>query len=308
MTRINLFRKDSIRRSTPKVTTAESRSTVEHKASILLFAGLLLACSFAVGCSSEKPKTESSNSQTTIAQVTPPAPISAPSTPVPPAPTEAKAVHKRVVRRAPVTVKYDDKTSGVSFQYPRKYVLKTGEAADQLVASGRVPMDFAQPGGVVMATVQIPEGSYPKSDLVSALFDVSVNKSLTAEQCGQFLTPPADAAQASATAPSSSSDNAATPKLILGDMELQGTETSGSAENRKEASKYYHVYENGACYEFALRVATTGVEPDEGGRPVDREEVFKKLEGILATVKINSADMPKEAASRSAAASAQPAQ
>ncbi len=299
MTRINPFRKDSICRSTPKVkATAEGRSNFEQQASIFVFAVLLIACSFAVGCASEKSKTESSNSQTT-ARVTPPEPLSAPSTPVTPAPAETKPVHRKVVRRAPAELKYDDKTSGISFQYPHKYVLETGDAADQLVASGLVPMDFAQPGGVVMATVQIPEASYAKSDLVSALFDVSVNKSLTAEQCGQFLTPPEEAATASHTA---------TPKLILGDMELQWAETSGSRENRKEDAKYYHVYENGACYEFALRVATTGVEPDEGGKPVDRAEVFKKLEGILATVKINSGEMPKEAAGTSAAASANPAQ
>jgi hypothetical protein len=140
---------------------------------------------------------------------------------------------------------------------------------------------------------------------------VSMNKSLTEAQCGQFLTPQTDTAKASDAATSSPtstlSDNTATPKLIVGDMELQSAETSGSTENRKEDSKYYHVYENGACYEFALRVATTGVEPDEGGKAVDREEVFKKLEGILATVKINSVEMPKEAAS-TPAVSPNPAQ
>jgi hypothetical protein len=306
MNRINLFRKNSICRSTPKVKAIADRSNFENNASILIFAGLLIACSFAVGCSSEKPKTQNSTSQSPIAQVTPPAPISAPN-PVAAAPTETKPVHKKVVRKAPVTVKYDDRTSGVSFQYPRKYVLKTGDSANELVASGLVPMDFAEPGGVVMATVQIPEGSYPKSDLVSALFDVNMNKSLTVEECGQFLAPQADVAKASEAATSTSSNTAATPKLIIGDMELQSAETSGSTENRKEDSKYYHVYENGACYEFALRVATTGVEPDEGGKAIDREEVFKKLEGILATVKIDSIEMPKEAAS-APAASVNPAQ
>jgi hypothetical protein len=311
MNSINLFRKDSMCRSTPNAKTIVAGSNFENNASVLVFAGLLIACSFAVGCSSEKPKTENSTSQAPIAQVTPPAPIST-SAPATTAAMEAKPVHKKIVRRTPVTVKYEDKTSGVSFQYPRKYVLKTGDSADQLVSSGFVPMDFAQPGGVVMATVQIPEGGYPKSDLVAALFDVSMNKSITAEQCGLFLTSPSDADKTSNAATSgptsTSSDNTATPKLILGDMELQSAETSGSTENRKEDSKYYHVYENGACYEFALRVATTGAEPDEGGKAVDREEVFKELEGILATVKINSIEMPKEAASAPATTSASPAQ
>ena len=63
-----------------------------------------------------------------------------------PAAAAAKPVHKKVVRKAPVTVTYADKTSGVSFQYPRKYSLKTGDAANQLISSDPVPMNFVQPG------------------------------------------------------------------------------------------------------------------------------------------------------------------
>jgi hypothetical protein len=287
MTRINLFRSVTIRNTPTRSLFAWGNDNHEKSTGILVFAATLIVCSFAVGCSSEKPKTENSSNQTPIAQVTPPAPMAAPSAPAATTPAEAKPVHKKIVRRAPVTVKYEDKTSGVSFQYPRKYELKTGEAADGLVSSGLMPMDFVQPGGVVTAAIAIPEGAYPKSDLVSALFDVSVNKSLTAEQCGEFLT-----SQADSSTPTDGSTQAtttpSTPKLILGDMELESSEMLGSAANRKEESKYYHVFENGACYEFALKVATTGVEADEGGKPVDREEVFKKLEGILATVKISA--------------------
>jgi len=64
---------------------------------------------------------------------------------------------------------------------------------------------------------------------------------------------------------------------MLGDIELKSLETLASVGAGKEASKYYHVFQNGACYEFTLKVATTG-ESDEGGKPVDRGEVFKRLE------------------------------
>ena len=64
----------------------------------------------------------------------------------------------------------------------------------------------------------------------------------------------------------------------------------------EEAAKYFHGFANGACYEFALKVAT-GVETDEGGKHVDREEVFQRLEKILATVKINPVAAPEVTAS-----------
>src|SRR5208282_4855232 len=75
-------------------------------------------------------------------------------------------------------------------------------------------------------------------------------------------------------------------KVMIGDMELQSSETLARKGTHEEAANYYHTFENGACYEFALRVATTGVE-SEGGKHVDSKEVFQRLEKILATVKIS---------------------
>jgi hypothetical protein len=55
---------------------------------------------------------------------------------------------------------------------------------------------------------------------------------------------------------------------------------------RQSDSKYFHLYQNGACYEFALNVTTNASE--EGlVKHVDRDRVFNRLEQILTTVKIN---------------------
>lgn len=302
MNRINLFRNIPARsyafRPTASRATTFSRNpaildsiawgriNVGTTASPLLFGAILLVCSFAVGCSSEKPKTESSNTQppATTAQ-----PVTVPVTPSTlPVQTAAAPVHKKVVRRAPTLATYVDKGSGVSFKYPRKYSLKTGDAADELVSSDAVPMNFVQPGGVALAAVSVPEGAYPKSDLTSAFLDVSMNKSLTAEQCAGFSTPPQPTTGSSAVSePDSKPVSQPDSKLMIGDLELQSTETVSTLETRQEAAKYYHVFENGACYEFALQIVTNKGESDEGGKPVDRDEVFQKLEKILATVKIN---------------------
>lgn len=329
MNRINLFHTNAIRQPDPALgLRGRENNNFANHTGVLVFAGLLIACSLAVGCSSEKPKQISSN-QIPMNQPIPPMPAATvPATPDTQA--SAKPVHKKIVRRAPATVKYEDKDSGVSFRYPRKYVLKTGDAADELVSSNLAVMDFTQPGGVVAAAVEIPEGAYPKTDLVSAMFDVSVNKSLTKEQCADFSAPQPEpsttssqqtnsVAQQSTDGPQPSLAGTqapaatSTPKLIVGDLELTSADALNSADSRKEESKYYHVFENGACYEFSLKVATTGVEPDEGGKPVDREEIFKKLEGILATVKISpvktiAAETEKQTASAPVTAPSSPAQ
>jgi hypothetical protein len=311
MTRINLFLAKPFRRSPATLDSlAWGKTNFETTSSTLVFAALLIVCSVAVGCSSDKPKSESS-SQPAVTQPTLPAvstPTTAPAAPALQAAT--KPVHKKIVHKAPVTLAYADKTSGVSFQYPRKDALKSGDAAGEFVSSDPTPMDFVQPGGVAVAAVTVPESTYPDSDLVSAFFNVSLNKTLTEEQCGEFATPqatpasPADpATPASANVqPSTSGPVAVQPgKLMIGDMELQSSETVASQGTREEASKYYHVFENGGCYEFALKVATTGGETD-GVKHVDRKEVFARLEKILATVKINPVSAPDVTASAPATA------
>jgi len=299
MTRINLFR------STPSTLNSVSWGKKNFdNTSTLTFAALLIVCSVAVGCSSDKPKPISSTNESPITQPTPP--VTTSSTPTPEMPMQqaaAKPVRKRVVHKAPATLTYVDKTSGVSFQYPRKDALKTGDAATELVSSGPIPMDFVQPGGVALAAVAIPESTYPNSDLASAFFNVSVNKTLTADQCGEFSVPqPNPAAPADPTA-QATAQLATSPisKLMIGDMEFQSSETNLGGQTttgpREQASKYYHVFQNGACYEFAPKVATTGPDPtrttESATKNVDRDEVFHRLEKILATVKINLVTAPE---------------
>jgi hypothetical protein len=312
MTRINLFRNTAVQstlfRNNPAMrnSIAWGRINLGTTISPFVFAAILIVCSLAVGCSNEKPKTESSSNQLPATQ-TPPVATSTPNpAPVPSMQAAGKPAHKKVVRKAPATVTYADKNYGVSFQYPRKYALKTGDAADELLSSDPVPMEFVQPGGGAIAAVLVPEGAYPKSDLASAFFDVSVNKALTSEQCGEFSE--AETKTSSATPVEGTSKPAASPsKMMINDMELQSTETLSTDGSRKEAAKYYHAFENGTCYEFALKVATTGVETDEGGKHVDPDEIFKRLEKILATVKINPVKDTEAAASAAQTATSVPA-
>src|SRR5580658_6595537 len=154
MTRINLFRTATVQ-NTPAMpvsvawgkinrgTTNWGKTNFDKNTSTLVFAGLLIVCSLAVGCSSEKPKPESSTNQPAMTQPTPPIATSPTAVPTTPAlEAAAKPVHKKIVRKVPATVTYADKPSGISFQYPRKYSLKTGDAANELVSSDSVPMDF----------------------------------------------------------------------------------------------------------------------------------------------------------------------
>src|SRR5271165_4168787 len=325
----------------------------------LVFAAALIACSITVGCSSEQPKSVSSNIQI------PPTQVQNPSMPAP-APVmqaENKPAPKKAVHKKPATVNYTDKTYGVTFEYPRRYAIETGDAARDLVLSNPVPMNFVQPGGVALAAVELPETGFANTDFSSGFFNVSVHKTLTAEQCNEFAVPapkelpasqtpvsnapeavnqinPADAkpsastdgtmadgqpakvtpepVAASSTAPAPQAPSASmTPsapepqgsKLLVGDLGLRATEAVSGEGTRQSDSKYFHVYQNGACYEFALNV-TTVASQDGLIKHVDRDKVFDRLEKILATVKINPVAAPEVTAETPASppASITPAQ
>jgi hypothetical protein len=298
-----------------------------------VFAAVLIICSVTVGCSSDKPKPATSNNQIPVTQTQ----MALASTPAPVTPAESKPAPKKVVHKKPATVNYADKTYGVTFEYPRRYAIETGDAATQLLASNPLPMNFAQPGGVALAAVELPETNYANTDFSSAFFNVSVNKAVSADQCGQFAVPqpktevksevkseaaasPAstevakqdatkqDAPKSDSTMPeqsapsteptnavkssAASSDVASNSELLIGDMELRATEAVSGEGTRQSDSKYFHVYQNGACYEFALNV-TTDASEDGLVKHVDRDKVFSRLEQILTTVKINSVAAPE---------------
>ena len=293
MTRINALR-----------TIVETRSmTWGKKTSALVFAAVLIVCSVTVGCSSDKPKPVTTNNSVPVTQ--PEAVIS--PMPAPAVQAAAKPAPKRVVHKKPATVNYTDKTYGVSFEYPRRYAIETGDAATELLASNPVPMNFVQPGGLALAAVELPQTGFANTDFSSAFFNVSVNKTLTADQCSEFAVPQAKVAPpapttdsassavtplSSTSAPTSEAQSAPGSKLMLGDLELRATEAVSGEGTRQSDSKYFHVFQNGACYEFGLNVTTVASE-DGVTKHVDRDRVFDRLEKILATVKINPIAAPE---------------
>lgn len=243
------------------------------KRMVALAASLLITTSFAaVGCSKSKEGTRVSTPTPSSSQ-----PSSSTVTPVPMTPILAvseKPLAKKVVKKRPSTVTYKDVASGISFQYPRKYALKTGEDAKlEWNGLGPVGMNFIEPGGLTVAAVVLPENSYPGTDFASAFFNISVNRSLSAEACGKFGR-------------TDSVHPAAAAKVKIAGKEFDQVEDFGGEAIKQADAKYYHLYENGACYEFALVLGTAGYGVEEGIEPVDRARVFAKLEKILATVKL----------------------
>ncbi len=226
--------------------------------------------------------------------VQPAAPVSVPAVAVPaPAPVVAKS--KTKTRRAPILA-YVNREYGVAFNFPRQYVLKSGVKAQSSWGElAPFEMDFAQPGGITLAAVEIPRSSYPGTDFKSALVNVSVNPGLSEESCTQFASASADP-----KADSSIEDaKSGSPKLVkIGGIEFSEVENSTAATTKpamtnQTDTRYYHAFNNGSCYEFAMGVGTEGDGSVEAAKAVDRAAVFGKLEKILASAKLQAVSVPK---------------
>jgi hypothetical protein len=203
---------------------------------------------------------------------------------------EAVIEKKKAIKRAS-TATYKNSTYGISFRYPKTYTMLTPEKDSKESAwPDPVAMNFAEPGGETLTTLVLP------GTRASSYFKTSVNKGITAEQCSKFATTP-EPTEASTNPPVDADDDSIVPVKanILG-VEFAKAE---SVTEHSEA-RYYHHFENGACYEFAL-----GVEDAPGTtKPLDHLQVFDKLERIMTTVKIKSDPVPVVATSEPAAQAA----
>ncbi len=236
-----------------------------------------------------------SKGSSSTATITPPNQTiaSQPSTPIatvpaiPTVPSQPPAKKKSRQRKLSAAM-YTNAAYGLSFRYPKYGTLKQGDKANlEMTGMGPVEMNFVQPGGTTISAVELPRKLYAGTDFNTAFFNVSVNSKLTADECAQFAFP-------ETTNPATESVAASNTKV--GATVFHAVEGFTGEENNQADLKYYHVFQNGSCYEFALGLETAvDSTTDDGKAPsklVDPNEVFRKLNWILSTVKIQPVDLP----------------
>jgi hypothetical protein len=207
--------------------------------------------------------------------------ISSPAVPAASAPAATTAASaaadppKKIKRHRPANATYVNGTYGVSFSYPRKYSLQAGDGKSSLP----VPANFVKPGAVEIAAVDLPDSSFTDTDFTAGLLNVTVNPGMTSDECAQFV-------------PSSKDPVAAKPENVkIGSNDFTVLEQMNGESTHQADVKYFHLFKNDACYEFALDVETSR-KPDEELAQVDRGKVFQQLAKILTTARIKEVEMP----------------
>jgi hypothetical protein len=186
---------------------------------------------------------------------------------------------KKTPKKRPADVTYSDANSGLSFLYPRKFSVISGDSAQaEFAAVGDVPMNFVQPGGVAIATVALPANAYPGTDFASGFFNVSVNRAISQQECSHF---------AFVDTRNTDGEPVDAEKVKIGGNDMEMTSDFTASAIKQAETQYYHNYANGSCYEYRLGLSTEGFTTEGNVQHVNRDEVFAKLEKILATVKVN---------------------
>ena len=250
-----------------------------HRKPTVALVGTLMATALAGVILLETSACSKNNKPVAISQPAQPALTPQPAPPAPAPVAEVKPVKKHPRQRTAST--YKNPEYGLSLVYSKSYSLKKDdEATLEWTGLGPVQMNFVEPGGGTLAAIELPKDSYPDTDFASGFFNVSVHPKMTAEQCSQFAFP-------------ETADNAAaTPvKVKMGSSEFSEIESSAGDQNNQADAKYYHAFQNGACYEFALGIQTAR-DADAEIPQVDRQQVFNRLKRILTTVKIQAVEAP----------------
>jgi hypothetical protein len=196
---------------------------------------------------------------------------------------------------------YASRKYGLEWQYPRDYVLRKGANANlDLYGHPATESAFASPrnaaragaltGSVTLATIIIPARVYAGTDFQSAALTVRVNAQISEDACGNFKRPSSDTGDDVALR--SSQETVGTIDFAVADLEAADVDDADVAKLEDGApgvstqEKFYHVYENQACYEFAMRVSSGALANGPSATHVDKDEVFDRLSEILTSVTI----------------------
>jgi len=196
-----------------------------------------------------------------------------------PAMSGRKLTVEKMARRAATSLQFSNEEYGVAFDAPKGYILKEGDLPQMdrgLGYLGPIPMHFAEPGGVRLATVEPPQGLHLGTNFVNEFFTVSAQYGGNAESCARFDTV-------------AESGGVAVTRTVDG-IAFHGFTESAAASMHQYSGVYLHGYANESCYEIGYGVATVGSDVSGNLKRVDPEKLLPKLEKILESVRIAPPD------------------
>jgi hypothetical protein len=238
-------------------------------------ATLLYAVSWIMGCSSAPGHPRTGQKLTVTREAVKLSPEDADDKLVPTVSGRRLTVEK-MAQRAATSLQYSSEEYGVAFDAPKGYLLKEGELPEMdrgLGYLGPIPMHFAAPGGVRLATVEPPQGLHLGTNFVNEFFTVSAHYGSSETVCADFNIP-------------AESRGAAVTRTVDG-IEFHGFAEHSAASMHQYSGIYLHAFANDTCYEIGYGVATAGSSVSGSLKNINEENLLHKLEKFLDNVQIS---------------------
>ena len=169
---------------------------------------------------------------------------------------------------------YHNPEEGISFRYPRNYSLEDGDVQERsFFLKKQEDLDNEQPGAALLATVLIPEDSYPNTTFEHGSLQLVINETGTEKGC----------LEAGVLTSGGNVPRTVTVRGIVFRRSEQQSETAGT----KVLERAYTGYSQATCYEFLLTVAAEETpDPDGFKKPADTAKIMKQLEKIVLSTHI----------------------
>ena len=246
------------------------------KVHALILLGTLAAVVTTVACSTDSKPAVNSNSNSTSTTSMPANASVRPAALETGAPAGAQEARVVVSKKTSSSTKpsasklivYRSRDYGVSFLYPWQYAFLSARAVANGDSSLR-PKSDGHDGQFTLARIEVPKGFYSDTNYESGYFILSLNQNLNQQECESALSP--------------GKDGKVEIENING-VEFRWIETDSGGRGQAAKLRQYVAFTNSTCYELEMGVKTSN---DDGlARDVDPDQVLRRLDTILRTVKI----------------------
>ena len=236
--------------------------------SLIIVAALAVSIA-SVGCSNKSQSAATSSRPVRASEPVAPE-ASVPTVTQPTLVTIASKTPSPVKGQGSQLVTYKSRDYGVSFMYPWQYSFVSAKGLANFDGSDEEKSDHGEK--FTLARVEIPKGFYPDTDFESGYFMLSLNETLSEQECQSTL--------------SANKDTRLESESING-VEFRWMQTERGGHGSASTIRQYAGFANGTCYEVEMGVKSK----NQRGlvREVDAGQVLRRLERILQTVKIQPA-------------------
>jgi hypothetical protein len=172
---------------------------------------------------------------------------------------------------------YHNPAYGISFRYPRNYLLHdASDSEDSEISEAQEQLTSDQPGSNLVALISIPSDAYPNTTFYSGTLQFIVNPALTPETC-----------VASVVADSLDQKDSIGTIMISG-VPFYWLQSGELAQHRGTSRRVYNAFIHDACYEFQLQVTTEpSTDPGLSQKPTDSAKILHQLDKIVTTVQVH---------------------